>query len=104
MVCLGKKVYSCRLPDGSSKGGAAGLPVRPSHEAFQQRLWSGSKALAVQFTRVGRDAGGDAVLTRVAEERLLAGTTDASRWWLEGGMDSRALGSCDNWTSFIPLC
>jgi hypothetical protein len=92
MVCLGKKMYSYRLPDGSNKAGAAGLTTKPSHEDFQERLWKGSKAIAVKVARMVHGENGDALLTRVAEERLLAGNTDASRWWLEGGMDSLALG------------
>jgi hypothetical protein len=92
MVCLGKKCYSYRLPDGSTKAGAAGMTTKPSHEEFEERLWEGSKAIAVRVARMGRDEDGGATLTRVAEERLLAGNTDASRWWCEGGMDSLALG------------
>jgi Recombination endonuclease VII len=92
MVCLGKKCYSYKLPDGSSKAGAAGMTTKPSHGEYEERLWTGSKAIAVRVARMGHTEGGDAVLTQVAEERLLAGNTDASRWWLEGGMDSLALG------------
>jgi hypothetical protein len=46
MVCLGKKIYSCKLADGTTKVGAAGIPFKPSHEDFSERLQGAGRGVS----------------------------------------------------------